>query len=121
MIQAAAGGTGFLHDMISFQWPIGKFMFSPLAENRIFGTNYYPYMQPPSEYHFNHEFNFYEKSRTEFWVGMVIAFAAPFVMTRVGLAWGDWMRRITTHHTNPPFLPFLPSCVLLVPRRTPPL
>ena len=51
-------------------------------------------MQPPSAYHFNHQFNFYEKSRTEFWVGMLIAFAAALVMTRIGLAWGDWMRRV---------------------------
>ncbi len=93
-LQAAVGGTGFLLAMIAVQWPMGNFLISPLAENRIFGTNYYPYMQPPSAYHFNHEFNFYEKSRTEFWVGMLIAFAAAFVMTRIGLAWGDWMRRV---------------------------
>lgn len=93
-LQAAVGGTGFLLAMIAVQWPMGNFLISPLAENRIFGTNYYPYMQPPSAYHFNHEFNFYEKSRTAFWVGMLIAFAAAFVMTRIGLAWGDWMRRV---------------------------
>src|SRR5580693_4152705 len=88
-LQAAVAGAGFLLAMIAVQWPMGKFLISPLAENRIFGTNYYPYMQPPSAYHFSHEFNFYEKSRTEFWVGMVIAFAAAFLMTRIGLAWGD--------------------------------
>jgi len=93
-LQAAAGGTGFLLVMIAVQWPMGNFLISPLAENRIFGTNYYPYMQPPSQYHFSHQFNFYEKSRTEFWVGMLIAFAAAIVMTRIGLAWGDWMRRV---------------------------
>jgi hypothetical protein len=27
-------------------------------------------------------------------VGMLIAFAAAFLMTRIGLAWGDWMRRV---------------------------
>jgi len=93
-LQAAVGGTGFLLAMIAVQWPMGRFLISPLAENRIFGTNYYPYMQAPSDYHFNHQFNFYEKSRAQFWVGMIIAFAAAFVMTRIGLAWGDWMRRV---------------------------
>jgi hypothetical protein len=93
-LQAAVGGAGFLLAMIGVQWPMGRFLISPLAENRIFGTNYYPYMQPPSDYHFNHQFNFYEKSRAQFWVGMIIAFAAAFVMTRIGLAWGDWMRRV---------------------------
>src|SRR5262245_52501032 len=93
-LQAAVGGVGFLLAMIAVQWPMGRFLISPLAENRIFGTNYYPYMQPPSDYHFSHQFNFYEKSRAQFWVGMIIAFAAAVIMTRIGLAWGDWMRRV---------------------------
>jgi hypothetical protein len=93
-LQAAVAGAGFLLAMIAVQWPIGNFLISPLAENRIFGTNYYPYMEPPSNYHLNHQFNFYEHSRAQFWVGMLIAFAAAFVMTRIGLAWGDWMRRV---------------------------
>jgi hypothetical protein len=93
-LQAAVAGAGFLLAMIAVQWPMGKFLISPLAENRIFGTNYYSYMEPPSSYHFNHQFNFYEHSRAQFWVGMLIAFAATFVMTRIGLAWGDWMRRV---------------------------
>jgi hypothetical protein len=25
---------------------------------------------------------------------MAIAFACAFLMTRIGLAWGDWMRRV---------------------------
>lgn len=73
---------------------MGKFLISPLAENRIFGTSYYPYMIAPSQYHFVHQFNFYEKTRTEFWLGMVVAFVAAIVTTRVGLFWGDWMRRV---------------------------
>jgi hypothetical protein len=93
-LQAAVGGSGFLLAMIAVQWPMGKFLISPLAENRIFGTDYYAYMQSPSEYHFAHEFSFYEKSSAQFWVGMAIAFVAAFVMTRIGLAWGDWMRRV---------------------------
>jgi hypothetical protein len=93
-LQAAVGGTGFLLAMIAVQWPMGNFLISPLAENRIFGTSYYPYMVPPSEYHYNHQFNYYENSRAQFWVGMLIAFAAALVMTRIGLAWGDWMRRV---------------------------
>jgi hypothetical protein len=93
-LQAAAGGSGFLVAMIAVEWPMGRFLISPLAENRIFGTNYYSYMQPPSEYHLSHQFNFYETSRVQFWLGMLMAFAAAFLMTRIGLAWGDWMRRV---------------------------
>jgi len=93
-LQAAVGGVGFVIAMIAVQWPLGKFLISPLAENRVFGTDYYPYMLAPSEYHFVHQFNFYEKTRTQFLVGMAVAFMAAFVMTRIGLFWGDWMRRV---------------------------
>lgn len=93
-LQATVGGTGFLLAMVAVQWPMGKFLISPLAENRIFGTDYYPYMLAPSQYHYLHQFDYYEKTRGQFWLGMVIAFVAAILMTRVGLAWGDWMRRV---------------------------
>jgi hypothetical protein len=93
-LQAALGGVGFVLAMIAVQWPMGTFLISSLAENRIFGTDYYPYMVAPSQYHFMHQFNFYEKTPAAFWVGMAVAFVAAFVMTRMGLAWGDWMRKV---------------------------
>jgi hypothetical protein len=93
-LQAVVAGTGFLVVMILVQWPLGNFLVSPLAENRFFGTDYYPYMQRPSEYHYSHEFSIYEKTRAEFWLGMAFAFLAVILTTRVGLAWGDWMRRV---------------------------
>jgi hypothetical protein len=68
-LQAAVGGAGFLLAMIAVQWPMGKFLISPYAENRIFGTDYYAYMERPSEYHFSHQFNYYEHSREQFWGG----------------------------------------------------
>lgn len=93
-LQAAAGGAGFVLVMMAVQWPLGNFLVSPFAENRIFGTDYYPYMQRPSDYHYNHEFYQWEKTRVQFWFGMAFALAAAILTTRVGLAWGDWMRRV---------------------------
>jgi hypothetical protein len=93
-LQAAVAGAGFVVVMIAVQWPVGSFLVSPLAENRIFGTDYYPYMQRASDYHFNHEFYVWEKTRGQFWLGMLFAFIAAILTTRVGLAWGDWMRRV---------------------------
>jgi hypothetical protein len=93
-LQAAVGGSGFLLAMIAVQWPMGKFLISRYAENRLFGTDYYSYMVRPSEYHLAHQFEFYEKTRAQFWMGMIVAFVAAFLMTRIGLAWGDWMRRV---------------------------
>jgi hypothetical protein len=86
--------VGFVVVMIAVQWPAGSFLVSPLAENRIFGTDYYSYMMRPSDYHYAHEFSAWEKTRADFWLGMVFAFVAAILTTRVGLAWGDWMRRV---------------------------
>jgi hypothetical protein len=93
-LQAAVAGAGFVLVMISVEWPVGSFLVSPLAENRIFGTGYYSYRLRPSDYHRHHEFYAWEKTRTEFWLGMVLAFVAAILTTRVGLALGDWMRRV---------------------------
>jgi hypothetical protein len=93
-LQAAVAGAGFVVVMVAIQWPVGSFLVSPLAENRVFGTDYYPYMQRPSDYHFNHEFYAWEKTRAQFYLGMVVAFVAAILTTRIGLAWGDWMRRV---------------------------
>jgi hypothetical protein len=93
-LQAVVAGVGFVLVMMAVEWPMGSFLISRLAENRVFGTDYYPYMQRPSDYHFNHEFWIYEQTRAGFWLGMASAFVAAIVTTRVGLAWGDWMRKV---------------------------
>jgi hypothetical protein len=93
-LQAVVAGVGFVFVMMAVEWPASIFLVSPLAENRIFGTDYYPYMQRPSDYHFDHEFFAYEKTRAEFLVGMAFAFVAAILTTRAGLSWGDWMRRV---------------------------
>jgi hypothetical protein len=93
-LQAVVAGVGFVVVMMAVQWPMGSFLVSPLAKNRIFGTDYYPYMQRPSDYHYEHQFEFAEKTRGEFLLGLAFAFVAAILTTRIGLAWGDWMRRV---------------------------
>ena len=93
-LQATVAGVGFVVVMVAVEWPVGNFLVSHLAENRIFGTAYYPYMQRPSDYHYEHEFYAWEKSRVEFWLGLAFAFVGAILSTRAGLAWGDWMRRV---------------------------
>jgi hypothetical protein len=93
-LQAVVAGVGFVLVMMAVEWPTGSFLVSQLAENRVFGTDYYPYMERASDYHFSHEMFAYETTRTQFWLGMAFAFVAAIVTTRVGLAWGDWMRKV---------------------------
>jgi hypothetical protein len=93
-LQASFAGISFLTAMLIVQWPFAYFLVSPLARNRIFGMNYFPYMMRPSEYHQAWEFVVYEKTRLAFWTGMGVAFIASIISARLGLAWGDWMRRV---------------------------
>jgi len=94
LLQASAAGSGFLVAFVLVQWPMGSFLISSHAENWVFGTDYYPYMMPPSAYKFDHSFQRYEATRAQFWIGMGYALLAAILTTRIGLAWGSWMHKI---------------------------
>jgi hypothetical protein len=93
-LQALLAGISFLVAMLVVQWPFAYFLISPLARNGIFGMNYFPYMMRPSEYHLAWEFVVYERTQLAFWIGIGIAFIASIISARLGIAWGDWMRRV---------------------------
>src|ERR1700722_18443635 len=93
-LQAVVAGVGVVLVMMAVECPTGSFLVSRLAESRVFVTAYYPYMERASDYHFSHEMLAYETTRSQFWLGMAFAFVAAIVTTRVGLAWGDWMRKV---------------------------
>lgn len=93
-LQAVAAGVTFLAAMIAVQWPFARFLISPYARNWIFGTAYFGYSDRPSNYHLAWEFHSYEKTRSEYWIGMAIALVATVISARIGLLWGDWMRRV---------------------------
>jgi hypothetical protein len=93
-LQAFLAGISFLVALLVVQWPFAYFLVSPLARNRIFGMHYFPYMMRPSEYHLAWEFVVYEKTQIAFWTGIGIACIASILSARLGLAWGDWMRRV---------------------------
>jgi hypothetical protein len=94
MWQAAIAATGFMAASVIANWPFAYFMMSPYARNRVFAMNEFTYNTPPSLYHLSWELQAYEKTRAEFWIGMLIALVATVVSTRIGMIWGDWMRRI---------------------------
>jgi hypothetical protein len=94
-LQAIIAGSGFLLALVVAQWPMGNLLISPLAENWIFGTNHYPYMIGPSQYkEFAHSFHAFEKTPSAFWAGMGYAALGAVLMTRLGLAWGNWMHKV---------------------------
>jgi hypothetical protein len=92
--KAVVGGFGFMAASLAVNWPFAYFMMSPHARNWVFAMNEFGYAAPPSQYHLAWEFQSYEKTRAEFWAGMLIALAATMLSARIGMLWGDWMRRI---------------------------
>ncbi|MGO9127068.1 MAG: hypothetical protein ACLP6G_19555 [Terriglobales bacterium] len=93
-LQALVAGSGFLLTMVAVQWPFAIFLVSPYARNWVFGANYFRYSIPPSEYHYRWEFVSYESSQAQLWIGMFIVWLATIFSTRVGLFWGEWLRRM---------------------------
>ena len=92
--QAVTLGAAFLASFIAAQWPFANFLMSPGSRNAFFATNNYPYAVPPTSPWVLNQFVPTEHSFAQFWVRMAIALFAAVVMTRIGIAWGEWMRRI---------------------------
>ena len=92
--KAVFGGIGFLAASLAANWPFAYFMMSPYARNRIFAMNEFGYNMPPSDYHLAWTLRAYEKTRAEFWIGMLIALLATVLSARIGSLWGNWMRQV---------------------------
>jgi hypothetical protein len=92
--QSVALGTAFFISFLAAQWPFADFLMSPASRNRIFATNQYPFMMPPTWAPVRNVFFATEHTPGEFWGRMALALAVTVVMTRIGWSWGEWMRRV---------------------------
>lgn len=92
--KAIAAGAGFLAASLAINWPFAYFLMSHYARNRVFAMNEFGYSMPPSQYQLAWTLRHYENTTREFWMGMVIALVATILSVRIGMLWGDWMRRI---------------------------
>jgi hypothetical protein len=93
-MQAIASGVVFVAALIAVQWPFSTFLMSPASRNWLFGTIYFDYNLHPSSHYARYLFVSLEKTPGQFWKEMVLAVVAAMVTTRVGIGWGNWMRRI---------------------------
>ncbi len=92
--QAALLGMVFVASFLAVQWPFADFLKSPAARNRVFAANNYPYFVPDRSAWVRNVFVHTEHSFAGFCATMAVALATSVLMTRLGLGWGDWMRRI---------------------------
>ena len=94
LTQAAILGAASLISFVAVQWPFANFLMSPASRNWFFATNNLPYFIPPTSHWGRSAWYPTEHSPLQFALTMLLALAAGILMTRVGLSWGDWMRRI---------------------------
>jgi len=93
-LQAAVTGTTFLIVLLIVQWPFADFLMSPAARNRFFGTIYFDYFEPRNSLYANFKFWPIERTPMELVYGLALALLFAVLASRIGIAWGNWMRRI---------------------------
>ncbi len=92
--KAVCVGPAFVLSFFAAQWPFASFLVSPAARNWVFGTAYFGYFDPAGFLYDPYKFRVVEPTVGAFLLKMAIAVVAAILMTRLGLAWGDWMRRV---------------------------
>lgn len=90
-VNAALGGAVFLATFLAVQWPFATFLMSAASRNWIFGTHYLPYFVPSTD---DYVRNVFSAVPEQFWQTMGLALIASVLTTRLGLSWGEWLRRI---------------------------
>jgi len=91
---ATVAGLVFLSTFIAVQWPFADFLVSPASANWLFGTKYFAYFASPEGFDVRHLFVPQQHTLAGFWRIMGEAGIASILSTRLGLAWGDWVRKI---------------------------
>ena len=91
-LQAAVAGSVFLLSLLAVQWPFSNFLLSPAARNWFFGSHYFDYSTRPAGP--IARFLFFDMDRGSFWTNLALALFFAILMTRLGMAWGDSLRRV---------------------------
>jgi hypothetical protein len=90
---AALIAVAFVALLLAVQWPFASFMLSPAARNPVFGGDLsWAYTNGPGSYRY--EFWFRQPTFAAFATGIGIATVVAFVSARIGLGWGNWMKRV---------------------------
>ncbi|AHG91330.1 hypothetical protein J421_3793 [Gemmatirosa kalamazoonensis] len=91
---AAVLGTAFIASLLAVYWWFGAFLMSPASHNWFFAGGNYNYNLPPTSRWYRGLFFDADAPGAEFWRGMAWAVGIAIVTSRLGLAFGDWMRRV---------------------------
>jgi hypothetical protein len=89
-------GVGFFVTFLIIQYPAGTFLKeSPLARNWFFQSDAWSYNNPPNiEWRYHFPENRVTKGFDKWAIASGISIALGFVSARIGLLWGNWMRKV---------------------------
>jgi hypothetical protein len=87
-------GCVFMAAMIAAHWTFAYFMLSPMARNPIFGMAYFGYNNPANFLYNPYHFYIPEKTTGALVSGMIQALIGAIVFSGLGMALGNWMRRL---------------------------
>jgi hypothetical protein len=91
--QAVVSGSVFLAAFAAVQWPFADFLMTPAARNWFFGAKYFGYYALPTSAYVRNLF-FRAEAGADLWQELALTLATAILSARLGLAAGDWMRRI---------------------------
>jgi hypothetical protein len=92
-LQATLVGVIFVGSLVIVQWPLADFLMSPASRNWVFGTEYHPYMASPDWWGVRNLF-FPPETTAIFWRRMALALVYAILCTRLGIMFGNWMRKV---------------------------
>ena len=92
--QASVYGLIFLAIFVVVQWQFAKFLISPESANWFFGTKYFAYFSSPIGFDVHHMFVPIERIRGGYWPVMLEAVVLAILSSRLGMAWGEWVRSV---------------------------
>jgi len=93
MSNAALSGPLFLFSLLAIEWPFASFLMTPASNNRLFATGSHPFSVPPWAPVVLRQFVRNEQPLMLI-KGLGISTVCAVVSVWIGLAVGDWMRKI---------------------------
>lgn len=92
---AGVYGLVFMGLLLAVQWPFGEFLLtSPYAQNGVFLSYSWTYNSPP-DWEYRYAFAPWNlQSTADFAIGFGKACLYAILSARVGLLWGNWMKRV---------------------------
>jgi hypothetical protein len=87
-------GVLFTAALLAVYWPFSSFMLSKASHNWFFAGDNFTYNTSTGSRWYRGLFFGDQQTAAQFWRGMAWAAVTAVLTTRVGLAFGDWMRRV---------------------------